>query len=92
MVVLLLSTAVIIILSVASVGHSIVAVFSPSLPGSSALMPFIGFLLGYVLSAVFKPNDQYVPPLPPHFTLSPERTERYGSSGLWSNENTGCNM
>ncbi|NXN49460.1 NTCP protein, partial [Rynchops niger] len=58
MVVLLLSSAAIIVLSVASVGSSITVVFSPSLLGSSALMPFIGFLLGYVLSAVFKLNDR----------------------------------
>ncbi|XP_014797377.1 PREDICTED: sodium/bile acid cotransporter isoform X2 [Calidris pugnax] len=58
MVVLLLSSAAIIVLSVASVGSSIMVVFSPSLLGSSALMPFIGFLLGYVLSAVFKLNDR----------------------------------
>ncbi|NXL02182.1 NTCP protein, partial [Mesembrinibis cayennensis] len=58
MVVLLLSSAAIIILSVANVGSSIMVVFSPSLLGSSALMPFIGFLLGYVLSAIFKLNDR----------------------------------
>ncbi|NXO04242.1 NTCP protein, partial [Rhinopomastus cyanomelas] len=58
MVVLLLSSTVIIVLSVASMGSGIMVVFSPSLLGSSALMPFIGFLLGYVLSAVFKLNDR----------------------------------
>ncbi|KAM9290183.1 LOW QUALITY PROTEIN: hepatic sodium/bile acid cotransporter [Cariama cristata] len=58
MVVLLLSSAAIIILSVANVGSGITIVFSPSLLGSSALMPFIGYLLGYVLSAVFKLNDR----------------------------------
>ncbi|KAF1669816.1 NTCP protein, partial [Pygoscelis papua] len=58
MVVLLLSSAAIIVLSVANVGSSITVVFSPSLLGSSALMPFIGFLLGYVLSAIFKLNDR----------------------------------
>ncbi|NXT95867.1 NTCP protein, partial [Anhinga rufa] len=58
MVVILLSSAAIIILSVANVGSSIMVVFSPSLLGSSALMPFIGFLLGYALSAVFKLNDR----------------------------------
>ncbi|NXP14789.1 NTCP protein, partial [Thinocorus orbignyianus] len=58
MVVLLLSSAAIIVLSVASVGSGIMVVFSPSLLGSSALMPFIGFLLGYVLSAVFKLSDR----------------------------------
>ncbi|NWW45849.1 NTCP protein, partial [Pedionomus torquatus] len=58
MVVLLLSSAAIIVLSVASVGSSIMVVFSPSLLGSSALMPFIGFLMGYVLSAVFKLSNR----------------------------------
>ncbi|NWX06018.1 NTCP protein, partial [Caloenas nicobarica] len=58
MVVLLLSSSAIIALSVANVGSDIMVVFSPSLLGSSALMPFIGFLLGYVLSAVFKLNDR----------------------------------
>ncbi|KAF1532944.1 Sodium/bile acid cotransporter, partial [Eudyptes sclateri] len=58
MVVLLLSSAAIIVLSAANVGSSITVVFSPSLLGSSALMPFIGFLLGYVLSAIFKLNDR----------------------------------
>ncbi|NWW88979.1 NTCP protein, partial [Rhynochetos jubatus] len=54
MVVLLLSSVAIIVLSVANMGSGITVVFSPSLLGSSALMPFIGFLLGYVLSAAFK--------------------------------------
>uniref|UniRef100_A0A8C0BE21 Hepatic sodium/bile acid cotransporter n=1 Tax=Buteo japonicus TaxID=224669 RepID=A0A8C0BE21_9AVES len=58
MVVLLLSSAAIIVLSVANVGSGIMVIFSPSLLGSSALMPFAGFLLGYVLSAVFKLNDR----------------------------------
>ncbi|NWZ53016.1 NTCP protein, partial [Haliaeetus albicilla] len=58
MVVLLLSSAAIIVLSVANVGSGIMVIFSPSLLGSSALMPFVGFLLGYVLSAVFKLNDR----------------------------------
>ncbi|NXS75104.1 NTCP protein, partial [Pandion haliaetus] len=58
MVVLLLSSAAIIILTVANVGSGITVIFSPSLLGSSALMPFVGFLLGYVLSAVFKLNDR----------------------------------
>uniref|UniRef100_A0A8B9R2U4 Solute carrier family 10 member 1 n=1 Tax=Anas platyrhynchos TaxID=8839 RepID=A0A8B9R2U4_ANAPL len=42
MVVLLLSSVAIIVLSVANVGSSIMVVFSPSLLGSSALMPFSG--------------------------------------------------
>ncbi|NXW12440.1 NTCP protein, partial [Circaetus pectoralis] len=57
-VVLLLSSAAIIVLSVANVGSGITVIFSPSLLGSSALMPFVGFLLGYLLSAVFKLNDR----------------------------------
>ncbi|XP_021258829.1 sodium/bile acid cotransporter [Numida meleagris] len=57
MVVLLLSSIAIIILSVANVGSSIRAIVSPSLLGSSALMPFVGFLLGYILSALFKLNE-----------------------------------
>uniref|UniRef100_A0A8V5GP96 Uncharacterized protein n=1 Tax=Melopsittacus undulatus TaxID=13146 RepID=A0A8V5GP96_MELUD len=56
---MLLSSAAIIVLSVANMGSSIRVVFSPSLLGSSALMPFIGFLLGYALSAVFKLNDAH---------------------------------
>uniref|UniRef100_A0A672V9R6 Hepatic sodium/bile acid cotransporter n=1 Tax=Strigops habroptila TaxID=2489341 RepID=A0A672V9R6_STRHB len=58
MVLLLVSSTAIIVLSVANMGSDIMVVFSPSLLGSSALMPFIGFLLGYVLSAVFKLNDR----------------------------------
>ncbi|KAM9013818.1 LOW QUALITY PROTEIN: hepatic sodium/bile acid cotransporter [Ara ararauna] len=57
-VLLLVSSAAIIVLSVANMGSGIMAVFSPSLLGSSALMPFIGLLLGYAASAVFKLNDQ----------------------------------
>ncbi|XP_051477797.1 hepatic sodium/bile acid cotransporter [Apus apus] len=58
MVVLLLSSAALIVLSVANVGSGITVILSPSLLGSSALMPFIGFLLGYALSSVFKLNDR----------------------------------
>ncbi|NXA36325.1 NTCP protein, partial [Eudromia elegans] len=58
MAVLLLSSVAIITLSVISVGSKITAVFSPALLGSSALMPFIGFLLGYVLSAAFRLNER----------------------------------
>ncbi|KAM6131448.1 LOW QUALITY PROTEIN: hepatic sodium/bile acid cotransporter [Pterocles gutturalis] len=76
MVVLLLSSAAIIALSVDSVGSGIMVIFSSSLLGSFALMPFIGFLLGYVLSAVFKPNDQDVPPLPPPSLSVTRSTER----------------
>ncbi|KAM4777783.1 LOW QUALITY PROTEIN: hepatic sodium/bile acid cotransporter [Cyanocitta cristata] len=57
MVMLLLSSAAIIVLSVANMGSCIMVVFSPSLLGSSALMPLTGFLLGYAISAAFKLND-----------------------------------
>lgn len=90
MVVLLLSSVAIIVLSVANVGSSITVVFSPSLLGSSALMPFIGFLLGYILSAVFKLNDRYVPLLLPSLTLRPEETERHGIQS--NGESTGFKM
>ncbi|NXB09739.1 NTCP protein, partial [Cnemophilus loriae] len=56
MVMLLLSSAV-IVLSVANMGSCIMVVFSPSLLGSSALMPLTGFLLGYAVSAAFKLDD-----------------------------------
>ncbi|NXD89158.1 NTCP protein, partial [Chaetorhynchus papuensis] len=58
MVMLLLSSAAAIVLSVASMGSCIMVVFSPSLLGSSALMPLTGFLLGYAVSAAFKLDDR----------------------------------
>ncbi|NXE31475.1 NTCP protein, partial [Ptilorrhoa leucosticta] len=58
MVMLLLSSAAIIVLSVANMGSCIMVVFSPSLLGSSALMPLTGFLLGYAISAAFKLDDR----------------------------------
>ncbi|NXB32045.1 NTCP protein, partial [Eulacestoma nigropectus] len=57
MVMLLLSSAAIIVLSVANMGSCIMVIFSPSLLGSSALMPLTGFLLGYSVSAAFKLDD-----------------------------------
>lgn len=83
MVVLLLSSAAIIILAVANVGSGIVVILSPSLLGSSALMPFVGFLLGYVLSAVFKLNDRYVPPLPPSLTQKNREVQQLWSMEQW---------
>nr|XP_021396432.1 sodium/bile acid cotransporter [Lonchura striata domestica]XP_021396433.1 sodium/bile acid cotransporter [Lonchura striata domestica]XP_031360866.1 sodium/bile acid cotransporter [Lonchura striata domestica] len=58
MVMLLLSSAAIIVLSVANMGSCIMVVFSPSLLGTSALMPLTGFLLGYAVSAAFKLDDR----------------------------------
>ncbi|VFV30769.1 sodium bile acid cotransporter-like [Lynx pardinus] len=50
---LLLSLAI-IALSVINVGKSIMFVMTPHLLATSSLMPFIGFLLGYILSALFR--------------------------------------
>ncbi|XP_051004443.1 hepatic sodium/bile acid cotransporter [Acomys russatus] len=50
---LLLSVAV-IALSVINVGNSIMFVMTPHLLATSSLMPFTGFLLGYILSALFQ--------------------------------------
>ncbi|XP_037992736.1 sodium/bile acid cotransporter [Motacilla alba alba] len=58
MVMLLLSSAAIIVLSVASMGNCIMVVFSPPLLGTSALMPLTGFLLGYAVSAAFKLDER----------------------------------
>ncbi|XP_077178725.1 hepatic sodium/bile acid cotransporter isoform X2 [Paroedura picta] len=70
MIVLLLSSVPIIALSVINVGSQILIIFSPRLMGTSALMPFIGFSLGYILSAFFNLNDNW----------------EKGSSSLWSSE------
>uniref|UniRef100_A0A8D0L274 Hepatic sodium/bile acid cotransporter n=1 Tax=Sphenodon punctatus TaxID=8508 RepID=A0A8D0L274_SPHPU len=58
MIILLLSSFPIIALSVINFGSSILIIFSPRLLGTSASMPFIGFLLGYILSAFFKLSDR----------------------------------
>lgn len=70
MIMLLLSSAAVIVLSVANMGSCIMVVFSPSLLGASALMPLTGFLLGYAVSAAFKLNDRYVLPHLPPLSLS----------------------
>ncbi|XP_019306947.1 hepatic sodium/bile acid cotransporter isoform X2 [Panthera pardus] len=54
---LLLSVAI-IALSVINVGKSIMFVMTPHLLATSSLMPFIGFLLGYILSALFRLNGR----------------------------------
>ncbi|NXI79905.1 NTCP protein, partial [Rhipidura dahli] len=59
MVMLLLSSAAIIVLSVANMGSCIMVIFSPSLLASSALMPLTGFLLGYAVSAALKLDDRH---------------------------------
>ncbi|XP_045057580.1 hepatic sodium/bile acid cotransporter isoform X2 [Desmodus rotundus] len=56
MVIMLLLSVVVIVLSVINVGRSIVFVMTPHLWATSSLMPFIGFLLGYILSSLFRLN------------------------------------
>ncbi|XP_028581022.2 hepatic sodium/bile acid cotransporter [Podarcis muralis] len=58
MIVLLVLSITIIVLSVVSFGRSILIIFSPRLLGTSALMPVIGFSLGYILSAFFSFSDR----------------------------------
>ncbi|KAL6039959.1 hypothetical protein STEG23_016905 [Scotinomys teguina] len=53
----LLSVAV-TVLSVINVGNSIVFAMTPPLLATSSLMPLSGFLLGWVLSAVFRLNPR----------------------------------
>ncbi|KAI5232170.1 Sodium/Bile Acid Cotransporter [Manis pentadactyla] len=54
----LLLAVAIIALSVINVGKSIMFVMTPHLLATSSLMPFIGFLLGYLLSALFQLNGR----------------------------------
>lgn len=54
---LLLSVAI-VALSVINVGKSIMFVMTPHLLATSSLMPFIGFLLGYILSSLFRLNGR----------------------------------
>lgn len=58
MVIMLLLSVAITVLSVINVGKSIMFIMTPHLWATSSLMPFIGFLLGYILSAVFRLNGQ----------------------------------
>ncbi|KAM5336843.1 hepatic sodium/bile acid cotransporter [Glossophaga mutica] len=56
MIITLLLSVVTIVLSVINVGRSIMFIMTPHLWATSSLMPFIGFLLGYLLSALFRLN------------------------------------
>lgn len=58
MIIMLLLSVAITVLSVINVGKSIMFVMTPHLWATSSLMPFIGFLLGYILSAIFRLNGQ----------------------------------
>lgn len=57
-IIMLLLSVAIIALSVINVGKSIMFVMTPHLLATSSLMPFTGFLLGYVLSALFRLNGR----------------------------------
>ncbi|XP_045864062.1 sodium/bile acid cotransporter isoform X2 [Meles meles] len=58
MIIMLLLSVAIIALSVINVGKSIMFVMTPHLLATSSLMPFVGFLLGYILSTLFRLNGQ----------------------------------
>ena len=55
---LLLCSVAVVVLSALNVGKSILFVMTPHLLATSSLMPFIGFLLGYLLSALFCLNGR----------------------------------
>lgn len=58
MIITLLLCVAITALSVINVGKSIMFVMTLRLWATSSLMPFIGFLLGYILSALFRFSAQ----------------------------------
>ncbi|KAM9645735.1 hepatic sodium/bile acid cotransporter [Trichechus inunguis] len=58
MIIMLLFTVAIAVLSAINVGKSILFVMTPPLLATSSLMPFIGFLMGYILSVFFHVNEQ----------------------------------
>lgn len=53
MIITLLISVAVTALSIINTGKSIVYAMTPHLLIVSSLMPFIGFLLGYILSALF---------------------------------------
>ncbi|KAI4905873.1 hypothetical protein NFI96_023563, partial [Prochilodus magdalenae] len=57
MIILLLAFIVIGVLTSITLGSTILAVTSPPLMITAALMPLIGYILGYVLSILFKLNE-----------------------------------
>nr|XP_004649353.1 sodium/bile acid cotransporter [Jaculus jaculus] len=58
MILTLFLSVAITVLSVINVGKSILFVMTPHLLTTSSLMPLIGFLLGYILSALFQLNER----------------------------------
>uniref|UniRef100_A0A2K5V8D6 Hepatic sodium/bile acid cotransporter n=1 Tax=Macaca fascicularis TaxID=9541 RepID=A0A2K5V8D6_MACFA len=61
MIIILLCSVAVTVLSAINVGKSIMFAMTPLLIATSSLMPFIGFLLGYVLSALFCLNVAFPP-------------------------------
>nr|QES69806.1 sodium taurocholate co-transporting polypeptide [Talpa europaea] len=57
-IIILMFSVAIIALSVINVGNSIIFITTPHLLATSSLMPFTGFLLGYLLSALFRLNGR----------------------------------
>ncbi|XP_023358892.1 sodium/bile acid cotransporter isoform X2 [Sarcophilus harrisii] len=58
MIIMLISSVVIAVLSAINVGQSIMYIMTFHLVATSALMPFIGFTLGYILSAILRLNER----------------------------------
>ncbi|XP_053458430.1 hepatic sodium/bile acid cotransporter [Nycticebus coucang] len=58
MIIILLLSVAVIALSAINVGKSILVAMTPLLLATSSLMPFIGFLLGYILSTLFHLNGR----------------------------------
>ncbi|XP_074146593.1 hepatic sodium/bile acid cotransporter [Sminthopsis crassicaudata] len=58
MIIMLISSVVIAVLSAINVGQTIMYIMTFHLIATSALMPFIGFTLGYILSAILRLNER----------------------------------
>ncbi|XP_066498681.1 hepatic sodium/bile acid cotransporter-like [Hoplias malabaricus] len=56
--ILLIASVAIGVLSSIAIGGTVWLVLSPQLMAVASLMPFIGYLLGYILSSLFRQNDQ----------------------------------
>ncbi|KAJ8378150.1 hypothetical protein AAFF_G00247880 [Aldrovandia affinis] len=56
--VFMIGSVTFVTLSVMMIGRAILAVMTPTLLASAALMPLIGFLFGYLVSMVFRINEQ----------------------------------
>ncbi|XP_028832478.1 sodium/bile acid cotransporter-like [Denticeps clupeoides] len=56
--ILLIATVAIAVMSGITVGTTVWVVLSPELMTAAALMPLIGYILGYVMAAIFRHNEQ----------------------------------